>query len=163
MEKSALIIIDLQGLTKLFKNFTQPYSFETILGNNERLIKKFEQAENPVYLLSVELQIFPKHLKKYFNRLLLENVGGKPVVKFGPSAFSQSDYPLAEELKAAGVSRLYISGISTNNGVLKTAEDGEKLGFETFIVDDASAALSRDLHETALGKFGKMVQTSELL
>lgn len=61
------------------------------------------------------------------------------LVKYGPSAFKQSDYGLADELKNNSVSKIYVSGVSMSNGVLKTARDGADLGFEAMIIEDACA------------------------
>jgi nicotinamidase-related amidase len=161
MEKSALIVIDMQAIImKLFKN-PQPYSFEQVVENNNRLIEKFKQDGQPVYLVTVHPKILPKKLAESFGRLVLS--GSKEIVKFGPSIFTQSDYPLEKELKEAGVSQLYITGISTSNGVFKSAKDGEKLGFDVAIVEDACADRKFEKHQNALTEFGRTVKSIELL
>ena len=40
------------------------------------------------------------------------------LVKYGPSAFKQSDYGLADELKNNSVSKIYVSGVSMSRILL---------------------------------------------
>ncbi|MCL2676475.1 MAG: isochorismatase family protein [Streptococcaceae bacterium] len=95
--------------------------------------------------------------------MILSDGKAKEIVKFGPSAFAQSDYPLDQELKETGITNLYVTGVSTNNGVIKTANDAKSMKFETYIVDDASSAVSQSTHDKAITQFGKSISTNELL
>ena len=87
------------------------------------------------------------------------------LVKYGPSAFKQSDYGLADELKNNSVSKIYVSGVSMSNGVLKTARDGADL--EAMIIEDACADRKlKNFQKTKtdeIPKFGKLIKTREII
>lgn len=89
------------------------------------------------------------------------------LVKYGPSALRQSDYGLADELKNNSVSKIYVSGVSMSNGVLKTARDGVDLGFEAMIIEDACADRKlKNFQKTKtdeIPKFGKLIKTKEII
>lgn len=169
LPQSALIIIDMQvavmHLSTAIKRITktaQPYSFEEIIKKNKTLITHFEREDLPIYLVSVQPKVLTQFLNKKFGRLLLESQKANKVIKFGPSAFQQSTYPLEKELREAGISKLYISGVATSNGVIKTAKDGQKLGFDVVIITDASSDMSLSKHQKALTDFGNVILTSQL-
>ena len=63
------------------------------------------------------------------------------------SAFTESK--LEETLRRYSVERLFICGVPTELTVLETALDARSLGFETFVVEDRIAALTRDEEEVA--------------
>ena len=63
------------------------------------------------------------------------------------SAFSQTT--LEETLRRHSVERIFICGVPTELTVLETALDARSLGFETFVVEDRIAALTRDEEEVA--------------
>ena len=46
---------------------------------------------------------------------------------------------LSRRVENNSVSKIYVSGVSMSNGVLKTARDGADLGFEAMIIEDACA------------------------
>ena len=69
------------------------------------------------------------------------------------SAFTES--PLEETLRRHSVERLFICGVPTELTVLETALDARSLGFETFVVEDGIAALTREAAEVA-GAIEKM-------
>ena len=60
----------------------------------------------------------------------------------GYSAFEASNNDLEKFLRKEGVSDLYIAGLATENCVKATALDADKRGFETFVVEDAVAAVN---------------------
>lgn len=60
----------------------------------------------------------------------------------GYSAFEATNANLAEFLKKEGVEDLYVVGLATDYCVKATALDADKLGFETFVVEDAVAAVN---------------------
>jgi nicotinamidase/pyrazinamidase len=60
----------------------------------------------------------------------------------GYSAFEATSANLAEFLKKEGVTDLYIAGLATDYCVKATALDADKNGFETFVVEDAIAAVN---------------------
>ncbi len=60
----------------------------------------------------------------------------------GYSAFEATSADLAEFLKKEGVEDLYVCGLATDYCVKATALDADKIGFETFVVEDAVAAVN---------------------
>ncbi|HVZ79947.1 MAG TPA: nicotinamidase [bacterium] len=60
----------------------------------------------------------------------------------GYSAFEATNTNLAEFLKKEGVEDLYVVGLATDYCVKATALDADKYGFETFVVEDAVAAVN---------------------
>ncbi|MDM5143576.1 hypothetical protein ICE98_00647 [Lactococcus lactis] len=95
-------------------------------------------------MVTVEPKILWQSAKKAFSRMILQDELDKnprlhQLVKYGPSAFKQSDYGLADELKNNSVSKIYVTGVSLSNGVVKTAKDGAESAFESFIIEDACA------------------------
>jgi len=60
----------------------------------------------------------------------------------GYSAFEATSADLGEFLKNESVEDLYVVGLATDYCVKATALDADKLGFETFVVEDAVAAVN---------------------
>ena len=104
-------------------------------------------------------------------------VEGEPVYpKSVNSAFIGTS--LEEDLRARGISTLLIAGLTTNHCVSTTARMAGNLGFETFVVSDATAAFDRsgldgrlrqaeEVHAAALsdlhGEFATVILSSSLL
>ena len=63
------------------------------------------------------------------------------------SAFAESTFE--ETLRRHSVERLFICGVPAELTVLKTALDARTRGFETLVVEDGIAALTRDAAEVA--------------
>ena len=98
--------------------------------------------------------------------------GGEPVVqKQVNSAFIGTD--LEERLRAQGIERLVIAGLTSDHCVSSTARMAGDLGFDVYVVTDATAAFGRaevpaeQVHAVSLatleGEFATVVTTEELL
>ena len=63
------------------------------------------------------------------------------------SAFFENDRRTATGLegflKGTGVTRVYLAGLATDYGVLSTALDAVRLGFDTYLVEDACRGVNR--------------------
>lgn len=85
---------------------------------------------------------------------------------------------LEADLRALGVEALFIVGLTTNHCISTTARMAGNLGFETFVLADATAAfdrvdlrgglrLAQDVHIAALsdlhGEFAEVVETETVL
>ena len=70
------------------------------------------------------------------------------------NAFASTD--LAERLRAAGASRVFVCGVITNNSVESTVRAGGDLGFAMYLVEDACFTYGKgrwtaqDVHEVSL-------------
>ena len=51
---------------------------------------------------------------------------------------------LEAELRAAGIERLYVAGVITNNSVEATVRMAGNLGFDTYVISDATATFGRN-------------------
>jgi nicotinamidase/pyrazinamidase len=60
----------------------------------------------------------------------------------GYSAFEATNADLVEFLRKEGVEDLYVVGLATDYCVKATALDADRYGFETFVVEDAVAAVN---------------------
>jgi nicotinamidase-related amidase len=98
------------------------------------------------------------------------------IVKRTNSAFIGTD--LEARLRAAGHKRLVIAGVITNNSVEATVRMAGNLGFETYLVEDATFTLARrdwngvertadDVHAMSLanldGEYCTVVKTRDVL
>ena len=104
-------------------------------------------------------------------------VEGEPVLtKNVNSAFIGTD--LEERLKLMNAKQLVVTGLSTDHCISTTARMAGNLGFDTFVVSDATATFERkglsgqhytaeEMHDTALmsleGEFATIVSTKELI
>lgn len=52
-------------------------------------------------------------------------------------------------LRERGVGTVYVAGLGVEQAVKFTAMDSKKLGFETYLIDDACAAFDRQMHDRA--------------
>lgn len=71
-----------------------------------------------------------------------------PVEKVGYDAFYQTR--LEWLLRKAGVKKLLVAGIVTNGGVASTVRGAHVREFDVTVLEDACAAFSRTIHDTAI-------------
>lgn len=94
---------------------------------------------------------------------------GEPVIdKPGYGSFYQTDLEII--LRSAGVTRLVLTGITTDVCVHSTLREAIDRGFECITVDDACAASDPKIHAAALAMihgegniFGEVLNTDEVL
>ncbi len=81
---------------------------------------------------------------------VLEAMGDTPVL-VRQSAFNAfDDEEFADAVRATGRKRLIIGGISTEGCVLQTVYGAARLGYEPYLVVDASASISKEGHDAAV-------------
>ncbi|GAA0448459.1 hydrolase [Paractinoplanes deccanensis] len=81
---------------------------------------------------------------------LLAAIGDQPVIERATAFNSFLDPDFAAAVEATGRRRLLIGGIATDGCVLQTALGAVRAGYETYVVADASASLSKEAHDTAI-------------
>lgn len=67
---------------------------------------------------------------------------GTEIDDHGYSAFDGTNFSLTEYLKANNVDNIYVVGLATDYCVSASALDAVKLGFDTYVVTDAIAAVN---------------------
>jgi nicotinamidase-related amidase len=179
MSKSALIIIDVQ------KGFDEPYwgarNNPQAEQNIALLLKTARASGQPVFHVkhNSRLPRSPLHPANPGNALkdIAAPRGNEPVIgKDVNSAFIGTD--LDGQLRAAGVDRVTLVGLTTPHCVSTSARMASNLGFQTTIVSDATAAFAGQgpdgkaidaaaMHYHALAalkdEFANIVTTQELL
>jgi len=96
---------------------------------------------------------------------LLVNKGTNPD-REAYSAFQTEDVDLATTLRAAGVERVFVTGLATDYCVRATALDARRAGFDVVVVEDAARGVSPDTVARALADMDEAgverVQSQEL-
>lgn len=102
--------------------------------------------------------------------------GERVIDKSTNSAFIGT--PLERELREAGIARVVIAGVITNNSIEATARMSGNLGFDTIVVSDATATFGRrdydghwrtsaEVHAMSLanleGEYARVMTTAMLL
>ena len=59
-------------------------------------------------------------------------------------------------LRALGVARIYISGVSTSGVVLSGAKEGHDRDYEIFVIEDCCAALTDEQHNGCIEQMNRM-------
>lgn len=102
--------------------------------------------------------------------------GERVIEKHVNSAFIGTT--LEAQLRGAGIERIYVAGVITNNSVEATVRMAGNLGFETYVISDATATFGRrdfdgrwrtadEVHAMSLanmsGEYATVVTTAEAL
>src|SRR2546423_8811904 len=59
-------------------------------------------------------------------------------------------------LRANGIQRLYVCGVSTSGAVLSAAKDGHDRDYEIFVLEDCCAALTDEQHQAVVEQMNRM-------
>jgi nicotinamidase-related amidase len=180
-ERPAVILIDLQNFQK--GRSLGPYSAEAVIDNANRLIAAGRQSDALlIYVRSTHMHSGGDALKVvaddrplvhgerpegwdlFVNELTPPRPEEDPVtIKRGWDGFYGSSLDL--QLRRHGVSRLVLSGISTNFGVEGTARAAVDRGFNVIFAEDAMTSAGEDLHNFAVTRIfpriGRVMSTSQ--
>lgn len=80
--------------------------------------------------------------------------GDHDIVKHRVSPFYATS--LEAILRANGVRRLYLSGVSTSGAVLSGAKDGHDRDYDVYVLDDCCCALSEEQHQAVIDQMKRM-------
>ncbi len=162
---TALVLIDLQkGIVGLP---TAPHTGEQVVARAKEIASRFRAAGAPVVLVNVAFAAdFSDALKTPVDRPFAPPPGGFPanwtelvdgfaepsdlrVTKRQWGAFYGTDLDL--QLRRRGITSIVLGGIATNMGVESTARAAHEHGYAVVIAEDATTALSDEMHSFAFG------------
>ncbi|MFS3130751.1 isochorismatase family protein [Nocardioides sp. Bht2] len=176
---SALLLVDLQSGSEMFKTF--PHSVAEVMGKARELADAFRASGRRVIFVRVgygrgnELQNrVPADADMSFSPpegwdspdpRLGNHASDIVVNKHAFSAFHGTDLDLI--LRRLGVTTLVVGGIATHGGVEATARAANDHGYAQLLVEDAMASMSPDLHrfpvENVFPMLGRVVSTAQVL
>lgn len=176
---AALIVIDIQ------KGFDDPYwgprSNPEAEQNIARLLEAWRRTKRPVIhtqhnSTNPRSPLFPGQKGNEIKDIVAPALGEPVLGKSVHSAFIGTI--LEESLRKNGIKAVVITGINTNHCVSTTARMAGNLGFETFVVSDATATFdmrgpdgrkyeAQEMHAFGLaeihGEFATILDTDSLL
>lgn len=80
--------------------------------------------------------------------------GDHDIVKHRVSPFYATS--LEAILRANGIRRLYLSGVSTSGAVLSGAKDGHDRDYDVYVIEDCCCALSEEQHQAVVEQMKRM-------
>lgn len=177
--QSALILVDVQrGFTDSYWGVRNNPGAE---GQMALLLSAWRERGWPVLHVKHNSRhpaspLHPSRAGNGFQEWVVPRAGETVIEKDVNSAFIGT--PLEAELRRQGVTRVVLAGLTTPHCVSTTARMAGNLGFDTYVVSDATAAfewrshlgtrvLPEDVHFHALaalhGEFATVVTTSSIL
>jgi nicotinamidase-related amidase len=193
-EKTALLIIDIQKhylniAIELRDKFSNPYLYDrltnVVIPNAKKLLEFFRKNNLVVTFTIIGnyredgRDRSPTQARPGWNYTLLK-IGSKPqelvdelkpleneVVVYKTTDSALNGSPLGHILRWMGVEHVVVAGIFTDQCVSSTVRDLSDWGFTVYIVEDATAAISKEIHEFELRLlnqiYGKVVSTEEII
>jgi len=89
---------------------------------------------------------------------LAQQPGDVQVIKHRVSPFYSTT--LSVQLRAAGIERIYCSGVSTQAVVQATVRDGHDRDFDMVVLEDCCAAHSEEEHRNSMGSIARFCRTT---
>jgi nicotinamidase-related amidase len=170
---AALVVIDLQrGIVGLACG---PHAMDDVVKRSAELASAFRARNLPVILVNVEGRA-PGRVDASFNfsppadwAELVPELDRQPsdytVTKYQIGAFYGT--ALERILRRAGVTQIFLTGVSTTAGVEATARGAYDHGFNVVLVEDAMSDMSAENHNHAVDavfpRIGEVTETAEVL
>jgi nicotinamidase-related amidase len=163
---TALVLIDLQK--GIMGRQPAPHSADQVLKLATGLAASFRKAGAPVVLVNVSFAgDFKDALRQPVDEPFAAPPGGFPenfseladglaqpgdilITKRQWGAFYGTEMDL--QLRRRGIQTIVLGGIATNAGVESTARAAWEHGYAVVLVEDATSALSAEMHDFAIGK-----------
>ncbi|GBR10283.1 hydrolase [Gluconacetobacter liquefaciens] len=158
--RTALVLIDLQK--GIVGRALAPHPGDDVVARGKRLAGRFRAAGAPVVLVNVAFAAdfadavrtpvdrpfspppdgFPENWSELVEDLA--EPGDLTVTKRQWGAFYGTDLDL--QLRRRGITTIVLGGIATNMGVESTARAAHEHGYAVVVAEDATSALSADMH-----------------
>lgn len=151
---TALILIDIQ------KGFDEPYwgrrNNPDAEANAASLLEGWRDSKRPIFhiqhlSLNPNSPLHPDHPGHHHKDLVRPREGEPLLTKHVNSAFIGTN--LEQQLREQGITSVVITGLTTNHCVETTTRMAGNLGFDTYLVSDATATFDRTgpdgVHHTA--------------
>lgn len=193
-ESTALLIIDIQKhyvniAVELRDKFNNPYLYErltkTVIPNAKRLLDFFREKSLVVTFATIGNQRAdgrdrsPTQARPGWNYTLLK-IGTTPqelvdelkpkedeVVVYKTTDSALNGTSLGHILRWMKIEHVVVAGIFTDQCVASSVRDLSDWGFTVYIVEDATGAISQEIHEMELRIlnqiYGKVVSTDEVI
>jgi nicotinamidase-related amidase len=180
-QKTALVVIDLQK--GIVGRTTAPHTAPDVVSRATRLAEGFRSSGGFVVLVHVGPSPDGKDALHPVIDNPVSGSGDRPadwdqfVRELGPKpgdhivrkrqwgAFYGTDLDL--QLRRRGIETIVLCGIATNYGVESTARDAYERGYQQILVEDATADMSAEAHESALkfvlSRIARIRSTDEVL
>src|SRR6476646_3314184 len=150
---TALVLIDLQK--GIMRHELKPYPADRVTKVGSELADTFRKAGAPVVLVNVG---FAKDFKDALRQ---------PVDR--PFAMPPGGFPGKEldlQLRRRGIQTIVLGGVATNMGVESTARQAWEHGYAIVLVEDATSAMSAQMHDFAIGnifpRISRLVKSADL-
>ncbi len=98
------------------------------------------------------------HWGTEIHEALVQQTGDVQVIKHRVSPFYSTT--LMAQLSAAGIERIYCSGVSTQAVVQATVRDGHDRDFEMILLEDCCCAHSEQEHANSVGSLARFCKTA---
>lgn len=181
LEKSALVVIDLQKGIASPDRHLAPYSAKEVIQNASDIAAACRKRNIPVFLVHVmpspetALKVesdssmssgnreVPKDWADFVKEMKPENKD-IAVTKHQWGAFYGTDLDM--QLRRRGIKTIILCGIATSIGVESTARFAYEYGYNQVFPEDAMTSMSKEEHEASLNIFrriGKVRNTRDVL
>ncbi len=183
LNKTALVVIDLQRGIVGSERKLEPYSVKEVVANAAKLVAAFRDAGMPVFLVHVTSIDGKDMLHPVIDQQSPWGSGPRPadwaefaeeikptgkeivIAKRQWGAFYGTELDL--QLRRRKIETIVLCGVATNFGVETTARDAYQRGYNQVFAVDAMAANSKDEHEATLKfifpRIGQIRTTDEIL
>ncbi|QBO36850.1 cysteine hydrolase [Periweissella cryptocerci] len=149
---TALVVIDMQDGILFGEKPLVPHAPKELLTKTNHLIEEAIKAEAPTALINVSSDRIPVAMREKFTNLslrddLVAHENSMSFTKYEPSAFS---IVALQNFLKKDIENVLLTGIVTETGVLKTAEDLVAAGFNVITIEDLTSARTSENHQHAL-------------
>ena len=167
MNHPALLVIDMQNDFLLDGAPMQMHGARSIIPNVQKVIEIFRHHKYPVFHVvrvhredGSDVELFRRDLFSQAPFVVEGSAGSEIITELAPlpgeyiirknrmSAFMNTDLDLI--LRSLGTDTVFIAGIQTPNCIRTSAFDAAAHNYQTFLVEDAIAAKTEEVHRANL-------------